>query len=90
MPIQEPAESITGPYKKLQPSMGKNRVGIVSNFDGNFSNNYDGATNSRYADHVHYGCGDHQEYTHQPEMNDDDSDALVDGVHEYGYREVPD
>ena len=87
MPIQEPAECINGPQKKLQPARGKYDVGVVSNFDGNFSNNYEGKINCRKATEIHYGEGQFQEYVNQPSMTADDPDAQVDGVHEYGYRE---
>lgn len=89
MPINEPAARIGTPGKgKIQPAQGKTRAGIVTVWDGNFSNNYDGEVNCRGAGSIHYGEGENVEYVNQPDVTPDDSDALVDGVHEYGYRET--
>ena len=86
MPISEPAECINGPHKRLQPAQGKNRAGIVTVFDGNFSNNYEGATNCRAASRIDYGEGQTVEYVNQPSMTPDDPDSGVDGIREYGGR----
>lgn len=88
MPIDEPAACINGPSKRLQPAQGKTNVGIVTSWDGNFSNNYDGAVNCRTSTGIAYGEGENVQYVNQPDMTVDDPDALVDGVHEYGYRET--
>ena len=89
MPIDEPAECISGPHKRLQPAQGKNRAGVVTQFDGNFSNNYEGTINCRGSSGIDYGEGENVRYVNQPDMTVDDVDALVDGVHEYGYRANP-
>lgn len=88
MPIREPAARIDGPQKKLQPARGKYNVGVVANADGNFSNNYEGLVNCRTATQIHYGEGETNQYVNRPDQTPDDPDAAVDGVHEYGYREV--
>ena len=88
-PIREPAARIDGPQRKLQPAQGKQgRAGVVANFDGNFSNNYQGHVNCRGADHIHYGEGECTQYINQPDQTPDNPYGPVDGVHEYGYREV--
>jgi hypothetical protein len=68
---------------QVQPDGGKNDVGIVTNWDGNFSNNYEGKVNCRKATHIHYGEGECNEYVNQPDMTPDDPTADVDGVREY-------
>jgi hypothetical protein len=88
MPIREPAARIDGPQKKLQPAPGKHPAGVVANNDGNFSNNYEGKINCRGATHIQYGEGLYVEYVNQPIRTAEDPDSIVDGVHEYGYREV--
>lgn len=88
MPINGPAARI-GNGSKVQPAPGKYKAGVVTVWDGNFSNNYDGVTNCRGASHIHYGEGECVEYVHGPTVTPDDNDALVDGVHEYGYRDFP-
>jgi hypothetical protein len=87
MPINESAECINGPHKKLQPARGKNDVGVVAIFDGNFSNNYEGKINCRTATQIHYGPGEYNQYVNRPYQTPDDPDSAVDGVHEYGYRD---
>jgi hypothetical protein len=84
MPINEQAARI-GNGKQVQPAQGKTRAGIVTVWDGNFSNNYDGAVNCRGASRINYGEGETVEYVNQPDMTPDDPDAQVDGVCEYGY-----
>lgn len=85
MPIREPAARI-GNGKQVQPAQGKQgRAGVVAIFDGNFSNNYDGAINCRGASRIHYGPGEYTEYINQPDQTPDDPDIMVDGVCEYGY-----
>ncbi len=37
------------------PNPGRRPVGIMTNFDGNFSTNYAGEKNGREIDHIHYG-----------------------------------
>lgn len=89
MPIREPAARIATPGKgKVQPAGGKYNAGVVTVWDGNFSNNYDGAINCRTSTGIHYGEGECVEYVNQPDVLPGDEDALVDDVHEYGYRET--
>lgn len=68
---------------QVQPDGGKNDVGIVTNWDGNFSNNYEGKVNCRTAGQIDYGEGENQGYVNQPDMTVDSPDADVEGVREY-------
>jgi hypothetical protein len=86
MPIREPAARI-GNGAKVQPARGKNNVGVVTNWDGNFSNNYENHVNCRTATEIHYGEGEYNQYVNRPDQTPDDPDSAVDGVHEYGYRD---
>lgn len=49
------AASMDGPQRQLQPDQGNRPVGILTNFDGNYSTNYDMVKNVRTIDHIHYG-----------------------------------
>ncbi len=82
MSITDPAACI-GNGKAVQPARGKNPVGVVSTFDGNFSNNYEGKVNCRTASSIAYGEGENVDYVNQPNQTVDDPDAAVDGVREY-------
>ena len=83
MPITDPAATICGPQQRLQPAQGKNPTGVVSQMDGNFSNNYEGKVNCRTASSIVYGEGENVDYVNQPNQTVDDPDAQVDGVREY-------
>lgn len=83
MPIQESAENIDSVQHQIQPAQGKNPVGIMSQMDGNFSNNYEGKKNARTATSIHYGEGECNQYENRPDQTPDDPDSAVDGVREY-------
>lgn len=42
------------------PNPGRRPVGIMTNFDGNFSTNYAMVKNAREIDHIHYGDCDEE------------------------------
>lgn len=50
-----PAEEMNGPWRQIQPEQGTRPVGILTNFDGNYSTNYDMVKNVRHIDHICYG-----------------------------------
>lgn len=84
MPINEQAARIATPGKgKVQPARGKGNVGIVTVWDGNFSNNYPGEVNCRTSSHINYGDGPCVEYVNQGDMEGDDPRGDLKNVREY-------